>query len=82
MTFGPDGYLYVSNFGAAPTGQILRISVHERIQPEVRFDPSPESRCQHPGPFYLLLSLIEPAKEYFAGSDDCHRRHHGRDMVA
>jgi hypothetical protein len=28
MTFGPDGYLYVSNFGAAPTGQILRISVH------------------------------------------------------
>src|ERR1700734_3224306 len=28
MTFGPDGYLYVSNFGATPTGQILRISVH------------------------------------------------------
>ncbi len=28
MTFGPDGYLYVSNFGAAPSGQILRISVH------------------------------------------------------
>jgi hypothetical protein len=28
MTFGPDGYLYVSNLGAAPTGQILRISVH------------------------------------------------------
>ena len=28
MTFGPDGYLYVSNFGAAPTGQIIRISVH------------------------------------------------------
>jgi hypothetical protein len=28
MTFGPDGYLYVSNFGAAPTGQILRISIH------------------------------------------------------
>jgi hypothetical protein len=28
MTFGPDGYLYVSNFGGAPTGQILRISVH------------------------------------------------------
>ncbi|HEY0796537.1 MAG TPA: ScyD/ScyE family protein [Acidisarcina sp.] len=27
MTFGPDGYLYVSNFGATPTGQILRISV-------------------------------------------------------
>ncbi|HEX3967702.1 MAG TPA: ScyD/ScyE family protein [Edaphobacter sp.] len=27
MTFGPDGYLYVSNFGAAPSGQILRISV-------------------------------------------------------
>ncbi len=24
MTFGPDGYLYVSNFGATPTGQILR----------------------------------------------------------
>ena len=24
----PDGYLYVSNFGAAPIGQILRISVH------------------------------------------------------
>jgi hypothetical protein len=29
MTFGPDGYLYVSNFGAAPTGgEILRVSVH------------------------------------------------------
>jgi hypothetical protein len=28
MTFGPDGYLYVSNFGATPSGQILRISVH------------------------------------------------------
>jgi hypothetical protein len=28
MTFGPDGYLYVSNFGAAPSGQILRIFVH------------------------------------------------------
>ena len=29
MTFGPDGYLYVSNFGAAPSGgEILRISVH------------------------------------------------------
>ena len=28
MTFGPDGYLYVSNLGAAPTGEILRISVH------------------------------------------------------
>jgi hypothetical protein len=28
IDFGPDGYLYVSNFGAAPTGQILRISVH------------------------------------------------------
>ena len=29
MTFGPDGYLYVSNFGAAPAGagQILRISI-------------------------------------------------------
>jgi hypothetical protein len=27
MTFGPDGYLYVSNFGATPSGQILRISV-------------------------------------------------------
>jgi hypothetical protein len=29
MTFGPDGYLYVSNFGAAPpgAGQILRIAV-------------------------------------------------------
>jgi hypothetical protein len=24
MTFGPDGYLYVSNFGAAPSGgQVL-----------------------------------------------------------
>ena len=30
MTFGPDGYLYVSNFGAAPAGagQIVRIDVH------------------------------------------------------
>jgi len=29
MTFGPDGYLYVSNFGAAPSGgEILRVSVH------------------------------------------------------
>jgi hypothetical protein len=28
MTFGPDGYLYVSNFGATPSGEILRISVH------------------------------------------------------
>lgn len=28
MTFGADGYLYVSNFGAAPAGQILRICVH------------------------------------------------------
>jgi hypothetical protein len=28
MTFGPDGYLYVSNFGATSSGQILRISVH------------------------------------------------------
>jgi hypothetical protein len=29
MTFGPDGQLYVSNFGAAPpgTGQIVRISI-------------------------------------------------------
>jgi hypothetical protein len=29
MTFGPDGYLYVSNFGAAPpgAGQIVRIAV-------------------------------------------------------
>ena len=29
MTFGPDGHLYVSNFGAAPpgAGEILRISV-------------------------------------------------------
>jgi sugar lactone lactonase YvrE len=29
MTFGPDGALYVSNFGAAPggVGQILRIDV-------------------------------------------------------
>jgi hypothetical protein len=29
MTFGPDGHLYVSNFGAAPAGagQIVRISV-------------------------------------------------------
>jgi hypothetical protein len=29
MTFGPDGYLYVSNFGAAPAGagQILRVSI-------------------------------------------------------
>ncbi len=27
MTFGPDGYLYVSDFGATPAGQILRISV-------------------------------------------------------
>lgn len=29
MTFGPDGYLYVSNLGAAPAGagQILRISI-------------------------------------------------------
>jgi hypothetical protein len=27
MTFGPDGYLYVSNFGATPSGEILRISV-------------------------------------------------------
>jgi hypothetical protein len=29
MTFGPDGFLYVSNFGAAPAGagQILRISI-------------------------------------------------------
>ena len=28
MTFGPDGYLYVSNFGATPSGQILRIGIH------------------------------------------------------
>ena len=28
MTFGPDGYLYVSNWGAAPSGEILRIAVH------------------------------------------------------
>ena len=29
MTFGPDGYLYVSNFGAAPSGgEVLRVSVH------------------------------------------------------
>jgi hypothetical protein len=30
MTFGPDRYLYVSNFGAAPAGagQIVRIAVH------------------------------------------------------
>jgi hypothetical protein len=29
MTFGPDGSLYVSNFGAAPSGgEILRVSVH------------------------------------------------------
>jgi hypothetical protein len=29
MTFGPDGFLYVSNFGAAPAGagEILRISI-------------------------------------------------------
>jgi glucose/arabinose dehydrogenase len=29
MTFGPDGYIYVSNFGAAPAGdgQIVRISL-------------------------------------------------------
>jgi hypothetical protein len=29
MTFGPDGALYVSNFGAAPAGagQILRITI-------------------------------------------------------
>ena len=29
MTFGPDGKLYVSNFGAAPpgTGQIVRIDI-------------------------------------------------------
>jgi len=29
MTFGPDGFLYVSNWGAAPAGmgQILRISI-------------------------------------------------------
>ena len=29
MAFGPDGYLYVSNFGAAPpgAGQIVRIAV-------------------------------------------------------
>lgn len=27
MTFGPDGDLYVSDFGATPTGRILRISV-------------------------------------------------------
>jgi hypothetical protein len=29
MTFGPDGKLYVSNFGAAPAGegQILRITL-------------------------------------------------------
>jgi hypothetical protein len=30
MTFGPDGALYVSNWGAAdaPIGQILRFNVH------------------------------------------------------
>jgi hypothetical protein len=30
MTFGPDGYLYVSNFGAAPAGagQIVKIAVY------------------------------------------------------
>src|SRR6202000_1798574 len=28
MAFGPDGDPYVSNFGAAPAGQILRVSVH------------------------------------------------------
>lgn len=29
MTFGPDGYLYVSNWGAAPAGagQIVRITI-------------------------------------------------------
>jgi hypothetical protein len=29
MTFGPDGALYVSNFGAAPAGagQVLRIVI-------------------------------------------------------
>jgi len=29
MTFGPDGYLYVSNWGAAPAGagQIVRIAI-------------------------------------------------------
>jgi hypothetical protein len=27
MTFGADGYLYVSNFGAAPIGQIVRIAL-------------------------------------------------------
>jgi hypothetical protein len=29
MTFGPDGKLYVSNFGAAPAGlgQIVRITI-------------------------------------------------------
>jgi hypothetical protein len=36
MTFGPDGYLCVSNFGATPTGQILRISVHWSCGHKVR----------------------------------------------
>jgi hypothetical protein len=29
MTFGPDGYLYVSNWGAAPAGagQVVRIAI-------------------------------------------------------
>jgi hypothetical protein len=37
MTFGPDGALYVSNWGAAdaPIGQILRISVASGGRPWV-----------------------------------------------